>query len=286
MNQRTVESISSCYGIGIHTGRFINMTIRPAKENTGIVFVRTDVKDTNNIINASYLNVTEASLGTVVSNSSNVKVSTIEHLMAALYGTGVDNAIIEIDGPEVPVMDGSSMPFIFMIDYAGVRNLGVKRKSIKIKKEILIESNNSYIHVEPSEAFEIDMKIDFQNKAIGAQNINFNETSSDFKSEISMARTFGFISEIDGLKSMGLALGASLDNAIGIDDDGNILNEESLRYENEFVRHKILDAVGDFYTSGFSSIVGKFSCSKSGHYTNNLILRKILEDSRNYIVST
>lgn len=285
MNQRTVESISSCYGIGIHTGRFINMTLRPAKENTGIVFVRTDVKDLDNVIYASYSNVIETSLGTVVSNSSSVKVSTIEHLMAALYGTGIDNVIIEIDGPEVPAMDGSSMPFVFMIDYARIRDLGVKRKNVKIVKEILVESKDSYIHVDPSDVFEINMKIDFKNKGIGSQNISFSGKSSDFKSEISMARTFGFVSEIETLKSMGLALGASLDNAIGVDDDGNILNEDKLRYEDEFVRHKTLDAIGDFYTSGVSSIAGKFSCNRSGHYTNNLVLRKIFEDSNNYIIT-
>jgi len=277
--QATICTSMSCYGKGVHGGRMSQLILEPAPANTGIVFIRTDVTNHLNVIHATYNNVTETNLSTIVSNEHGIKVSTIEHLMAALYSFQIDNVIIKIDGPEVPIMDGSSRPFIFMLECAGTKILDAKRKSIKILKELEVSHNDAFIVVKPNNALEIDTSIDFASSIIGKQQMIFN-SKSIFKEEIAAARSFGFVSDLKYLNSKGLALGVSLQNAIGIDEQDQALVD--LRFEDEFVRHKILDSIGDFYTAG--NVIGNFRCHKSGHFLNNQILREIFADSSNYTI--
>lgn len=277
--QTTINYPMSCYGFGMHSGKTCQVTLKPAKADEGIVFIRTDVVDINNAIYASYKNVAETHFSTNLVNQSNVKIATVEHLMAALYGSGIDNLIIEVDGPEIPIMDGSSRPFVFMLDCAGKRLLNKKKRHIKILKELTVEANDSYIHLSPSNNLKVEASIDFPTKAIGKQYMMFDDSAS-FENQIASARTFGFTSELKYLNSKGLGLGVSLQNAIGIDENDNVLTE--LRFDDEFVRHKILDSVGDFYTAG--NFMGHFRCHKSSHYLNNQILHKIFESSNNYKV--
>jgi UDP-3-O-[3-hydroxymyristoyl] N-acetylglucosamine deacetylase len=273
--QLSINNSISCYGIGVHSGRPIQLTLKTAKKNTGIVFIRTDIKSGDNIIEASCLNVADTSLSTSIRNSNNVQVSTIEHLMAAIWGCGIDNMIIELDGPEVPIMDGSSKPFVFMIECSGKKLQDAPRKYLKILKEVRVNHKDCEIIARPSNAMKIDLTIEFDSKVIGKQNVVFSEKES-FKEDIADARTFGFVHELNYLKSKGLAKGASLDNAIGIDHD-IILNQEGLRHDNEFVRHKLLDLIGDFYTAG-GYIIGSFIGYKTGHALNNQFLRQVLSD--------
>lgn len=277
--QTTIERPMSCYGIGVHSGQKTQLTLRPSKKDTGIIFVRTDVTSTDNIIEATYNNVSETLLSTTIQNDANVKVSTIEHLMAALWGCGIDNVIIELDGPEVPIMDGSSKPFVFLIECAGTKPLYAPRKIFKILKDVIVSDKGSEIIASPDMKFSVDVEIEFASKAIGKQTMSLEDTSF-FKEEISSARTFGFMHEVEYLRSKGLAKGASLENAIAIEND-SIVNPEGLRFSNEFVRHKLLDSVGDFYTAG-GIIHGHFNCTKPGHNLNNLLLRRIFEDNSNY----
>lgn len=273
--QTTIKNPISCYGIGVHSGNKTQLTLKPATKDVGIVFIRTDVTNVDNRIIASYENVSDTSLATSISNAAGVRVTTIEHLMAALWGCGINNVLVEIDGPEVPVMDGSSKPFVFMIECSGKKLLNAPQKHLKLLKEIRVEDQGCIIEGTPSLNTIIDLTIDFQSAAIGKQNIIFSEIDS-FKEEIADARTFGFLHELDYLQSKGLAKGASLDNAIGIDKD-IILNHDGLRHNNEFVRHKMLDLLGDFYTAG-GSFVGKLVGYKTSHSLNNQFLRKLFND--------
>lgn len=281
MYQTTIFSPVSCYGIGVHSGKTVQLTLKPAKANQGIVFVRTDISSCDNHINANYLSVSQTKLSTTISPENNFfEVSTIEHLLAAIWGAGIDNIVIEIDGPEVPIMDGSSKPFLFMLECAQSKILNEKRQYLKILKEVRVfHEAGSEIIVEPSQKFSIDLDIEFQSKAIGKQSIKYYNREQ-FKTEIAGARTFGFISDLEKLKEMGLAKGASLDNAIALDND-RILNHDGLRYEDEFVKHKLLDAIGDFALAS-RNIIGKFICNKPGHNINNAILRKIFDNPANY----
>ena len=280
MSQTTVNRAVSCYGIGVHSGRMVQLTLKPAKKNTGITFIRTDVSE-DNAIRATWDNVIEAELCTSVANST-TKVSTIEHLMAAICGCGIDNVIAEVNGPEVPIMDGSSKAFVFMIECAGLKFLNAPRKNVKLLKSVMVQQAGSIVEVNPSKELRIDLSIDFPNKVIGFQSISFNAASS-FKEEIASARTFGFIGDLELLQSKGLAKGASLDNAIGIEGE-RILNREKLRFKDEFARHKLLDALGDFYIAG-APIAGHFVCDKPSHYLNNLLIRKVFSDTANYSIS-
>jgi UDP-3-O-[3-hydroxymyristoyl] N-acetylglucosamine deacetylase len=277
--QSTILNPISCYGIGLHSGSIVHVTLKPAKANMGILFVRTDVKSVNNFIKASYLNVTDTTLSTTIENTNKISVSTIEHLMAAIFGCNIDNLIIELDGPEVPIMDGSSKPFVFMIECAGRYLMSAPKKRLKILTEIKVVHQDCEIIIIPAEKMTIDITIDFASKAIGRQNLVFSDINS-FNNEIANARTFGFISELEYLKSKNLALGASLDNAIGIEND-IILNPDGLRYEDEFVRHKLLDTLGDLYSSG-GYIIGSIYGYKTGHTINNEIIRKIFSDDKFY----
>ena len=277
--QTTITRPVICYGIGVHSGKKTQLTMKPAPADTGIVFIRSDVTSVTNVIQASYNMVSDTMLSTTVKNDANIAISTIEHVMAALWGYGIDNVIIEVDGPEVPILDGSSAPFLFLIECAGIKTVNSPRKVIKILREVEIMHKDAHIVASPSDIFSINMEIDFQSKAIGRQSMICLDQSM-FRDEIASARTFGFMHEVEYLKNKGLAQGASLENAIGIDKD-EVLNPEGLRFENEFARHKLLDAVGDFYTAG-CHIIGKFHCSKSGHHTDNELLRAIFSDSNNY----
>jgi UDP-3-O-[3-hydroxymyristoyl] N-acetylglucosamine deacetylase len=276
--QTTINLPISYCGIGVHTGKLSQIIFKPAKEDTGIVFIRSDIKGDNRYICADYRNVSETNMATTLSNEYGCKIATIEHLMAALYACKVDNLIIDIDGPEVPIMDGSSRPFVFMLECAGIKVLNKRRKNIKILKDLFVEHNDSFIAVSPSDSLRIETSIDFGAKCIGQQSMIFNE-NVEFHKEIASARTFGFVSDLKYLNSKGLGLGFTLQNSIAIDEQNQVLT--TLRFEDEFVRHKILDSIGDFYTAG--NIHANFKCHKSGHYLNNQILRKIFSDPNNYL---
>lgn len=277
--QITILNPVSCYGIGMHSGQPIHLTLKPAKKNTGITFVRTDIRSEINFIEASYQNVFDTSFSTSIKNSYNIKVSTIEHLMAAIWGCGIDNIIVEIDGPEVPIMDGSSRPFVFMIECSGRKIQHAPKKFLKILKEVKVVHQDTEILAEPSSTFKINLTIEFKSKVIGKQNFILSDIKS-FKNNIADARTFGFLHDLDYLKSRGLAQGASLDNAIGIDQD-IILNHDGLRYKDEFVRHKLLDLIGDLNAAG-SHIIGSISGNKTSHALNNQFLHQLFSDPYSY----
>lgn len=280
--QHTLKLPVTCSGVGIHSGKNINMRILPAAENTGICFIRTDLKDDNYIL-ATYDNVVDTTMCTVVANRNGAKVAVIEHLMSAFWGCGIDNAIIEVDNEEVPVMDGSAAPFVALFAKAGVVAQDSPRKIIEILSPVRIEHQDKIIELLPNDCFEVDYHIDFNHPNIGAQHYNFNEETNTFAHDISRARTFGFLEDVQKLQSMGLARGASLENAVGLSREGGILNPEGLRLEREFVRHKILDSIGDLYLAGFR-IKGKVVAVKAGHMMNNLILRKLFAEKDAYRV--
>lgn len=277
MKQKTINEIISVSSIGIHSGNKVNMKLYPAYQNTGIVFKRTDI---NKSFKMNPFNVKEAVLCTALFDGED-NVKTIEHLLSALAMLGIDNLIIEIDNNEIPIFDGSAMPFIYLIKNAGLKIQSANKKIIKIKKEIEIIQEDKEIKIKPYNGFKINYEIDFNNPFIKSTN---QFLSVDFKdniiNEISKARTFGFLKDIEYLKKNNLAKGGSLQNAI-IVDEFKILNPEGLRYEDEFVRHKILDAIGDFYVAG-KQILGEITAYKSGHNLNNLLLREILSKQENY----
>ncbi len=281
MFQKTIKQKIKLNSIGIHTGKRIEMNLYPAKENTGILFKRTDI---NQSFNLSSSKVKEAILCTALYNDNNNYIKTIEHLMSALSMLQIDNLIIEIDNEEIPIMDGSAMPFIYLIKNAGIINQKEKRKFIKIKNTVSIELDTKKIEVKPYNGFKINYEIDFDNPVIKNTNqilsVDFNK--NDIINEISSARTFGFMKDVEYLKNNNLALGGGLNNAIII-DNLKIVNPEGLRYEDEFVRHKILDAIGDFYVEGYQ-ILGEITAFKSGHHLNNLLLKKIMSDKKNYSI--
>ncbi len=276
--QKTIASKVSCNGVGLHNGEKVTMTLLPAPCNNGITFKRTDIA--NGEIKADYRNVVDTNLGTTIANEHGVKVSTIEHLMAAIWGAGIDNLIIEIDNSEVPIMDGSSEPFIFLIECAGVEQQSENRRFMEIIKKFRIEDKDKFIEIEPAKEFSIDLHIDFNHKHVKTQKFDYHSTFNSFKGDICRARTFGFKHEIDHLHKLGLARGGTLDNAILVDDNG-VVNKEGLRYADEFVRHKALDFIGDIYLSGYY-IIGHFNGSKTGHGINNKMLRKLFEEKETW----
>ena len=277
MIQRTIKNTVSCFGIGIHSGKPTSITLHPASENTGIQFVRTDIKNNYNRIEAKYNLVSATQLGTTLKNEAGVEVATIEHLMASLWGCRIDNIIIEIDGRETPIMDGSSEPFIFVLECAGIQEQSQPRKFIEVLKEVSIQDKDSFAKIIPSSEFSVDMEIEFTNPAIAKQKMLFKEKDKSFKNDISRARTFGFEHEGEALKKMGLAQGASLENVVVISGD-QILNKEGLRYTNEFVSHKMLDFIGDCYLAG-GPILGHVETYKPGHCINNKLLHQLLSDN-------
>lgn len=281
ISQKTVNSKISCSGIGLHNGLRSSITLLPAPCNSGIIFRRTDLSE-NNVIKANYKNVVGTNLGTTLTNEFGAKVSTIEHLMAAIWGCGIDNLFIDIGSPEVPIMDGSSEPFVFLIECAGINIQEEPRRVLEIMKTVRVEDGDKFIEVEPSRDFVIDLHIDFNHKAIHSQKFDYHSTFTSFKNDICRARTFGFKHEIDQLHKMGLAKGGSLDNAILVDETG-IVNQGGLRYNDEFVRHKTLDFIGDIFLAGYF-ILGHFKASKAGHGINNKLLHKLFEDESSWRV--
>ena len=280
--QTTISKPKSFSGIGLHSGNLINVKLKPGKENSGIVFVRTDIdkKTKDCSIKANYKNVSDTSLCTTIENEYGVKVSTIEHLMAAFNGIGIDNIIVELNGPEVPIMDGSSLPFIEIIESCGIKSLKAKRKFLKILKKIEVMVDDKYCSFTPGKNQKFSVEIDFDAEVVGKQSASTSLDNYNFKSFASNARTFGFMKDVEYMRSQGLGLGGSIDNCI-IVDNNEVINPEGLRHENEFSRHKLLDAIGDVYTSGFR-IEGSYKGLKCGHYINNLLLHELFKSSENY----
>ena len=281
-NQKTLKNNFSFTGIGLHTGEYSNVTVSPSLEDSGIVFIRTD-KDKDNNINALWSNVTSTRLCTTIANSSGTSVSTIEHLMSALSGMHIDNVIIKINGPEVPIMDGSAEPFVRLIESVGIKNQKKYRKCIRVLKDVVVESGDSYAYLKPNLQFSIDFEIDFPSSVIDKQSCQIQMINGNYKEDVSKARTFGFEDEVENLRNKGFALGGSLSNAVVVSKD-KILNKEGLRYEDEFVRHKILDSIGDLYLAG-APVIGYFKGMKSGHSLNNELLKKLLSDQANWTYS-
>ena len=277
--QQTIQLPVSFEGIGLHSGKISKVKITPSNANQGIIFKRIDLKEDNTIV-ANYNNVSSAKLCTTLENSSSIKVSTVEHLLAAFYIVGIDNAIVEVDNEEIPIMDGSSKNFVEVLNNAGIRKLESKRKYLKILKKIELEDNGKLISIEPSDLdFEVKFQLNYSNNIIGKQinTVNFNNENLE---EIFTSRTFCLLKDVEEIKKIGLAKGGSLANAIVVDED-KVINEDGLRNEKEFVNHKILDLAGDFLLSGYR-ILGKVNCYQGGHQLSNLFLRKLLQSKTSY----
>ena len=274
IRQRTLKNIIKATGVGLHTGEKVFLSLRPAAPNTGIVFRRVDLPEPVDIP-ATPQNVGETTLSTTLVKGD-VKVSTVEHLLSALAGLGIDNAYIDVSAPEVPIMDGSAGPFVFLIQSAGVEEQNAPKRFIRIKKPIRVQDGDKWASFEPYEGFKVGFTIDFDHPAFNedVQSASIDFSSTSFVKEVSRARTFGFMRDIEALRKRRLALGGSMDNAIVV-DSYRILNEDGLRYADEFVKHKILDAIGDLYLLGHS-LIGSFTGYKSGHGLNNLLLRELL----------
>jgi len=278
--QHTVNKTVVIQGVGVHSGEKAIIKITPAAEKSGIVFLRTDVTDVDNIIKARWDNVVDTRLCTAIANKAGVRVSTVEHLMSAFATLGVDNAIIEIDGPEIPIMDGSAKEFIRAIKKVGLKKQNLHRKAIKIKKAICATDNGIEACLSPADDQKFSFEIEFPSKAIGIQEHSYSLSESSYDREIAPARTFGMLKEVEYLRSIGLARGGSLENAIVVDDD-TILNPEGLRFGNEFVRHKILDAIGDLYMAGMP-VIGHYHGYKSSHAMNNKLLHELFANPESF----
>ncbi len=274
LRQRTLAGSTVFAGIGVHSGQRVRVALRPAPVGHGVVFVRSDVTGCDNRIPAFAEYVASTQLNTEIRNAAGVSVSTIEHLMAALAALGVDNAVVELDGAETPIMDGSAQPFLDILDRVGVREQDAPRRSIEIVERVEVRSGDKWAALSPAAGFQVAFELQYASKAIGTQRIDLEVTEDSFRTELAAARTFGFAHEVESLKALGLAKGASLDNAVGLDGD-LILNPEGLRIEREFVRHKAMDAVGDLYTLG-APVIGRFESVKGGHALNNALCRALL----------
>ncbi len=274
--QHTLAGPAVCAGVGVHSGQRVRIAARPAAPDTGVVFVRTDVADGDNRIQVSAQAVTCTQLNTKISNVSGVSVSTIEHLMAALSALEVDNVIIEVDGPEVPIMDGSALPFVQLLDRAGRRAQAQPRRYIEVVAPVEVTDCSKRAALLPCDRFEVAFEIAFPSAAIGRQAVDLAITERSFRDQLAAARTFGFVHEVEALRSLGLARGASLDNAIALDGDV-MLNAEPLRFRDEFVRHKALDAIGDLYVMG-APVIGRFETRYGGHALNNVLVRTLIAD--------
>ena len=281
LNQKTLKNSLNFSGIGLHSGKISNICLRPSEPNTGIVFKRVDLK-TNNIIYPNFSNVSDTFLNTTISNEFGVKVSTIEHLMGALYGLGVDNVLIEIDNDEVPILDGSAKEFIEKIITIGLRKSEAPIKIIKINKKVIFKEKERFISIEPSKlSLDIDFELKYKNSVIGNQKNKVNIYEDDLN-DIFNSRTFCLFEDIENIKKKGFAQGGSLDNAVVVKDD-KVLNNHGLRNKLEFVNHKILDCLGDLYTSGYR-IIASVTCSQGGHYLTNQLLKKVFENKDNFSI--
>lgn len=277
IRQRTLKNIIKATGVGLHTGEKVYLSLRPAAPNTGIVFRRMDLPEPVDIP-ATPQNVGDTTLSTTLVKGD-VKVSTVEHLLSALAGLGIDNAYVDVSAPEVPIMDGSAGPFVFLIQSAGVEEQNAAKRFIRIKRPIRVVDGDKWASFEPYEGFKVGFTIDFDHPAFSedTQTASIDFSSTSFVKEVSRARTFGFMRDIEALRKRRLALGGSMDNAIVV-DNYRILNEDGLRYADEFVKHKILDAIGDLYLLGHS-LIGSFTGYKSGHGLNNQLLRELLSQA-------
>lgn len=273
--QHTLSGSASFAGIGVHTGRSVRALVRPAPVDTGIVFTRTDLSGPDNQVRVSPEAVAATALNTEIVNASGVGVATIEHLMAAFAVLAVDNAVVELDGPELPIMDGSAAPFVALIDRAGRRTQESPRRYIEILETVEVVQGAKRASLSPlahpAPVLEMDYEIDFPSQAIGRQRLRLTVDEAVFRDELADARTFGFVHEVEALRARGLALGGSLDNAIVVEGD-RVLNPEGLRYADEFVRHKALDAIGDLYVLG-APVIGRFEARFAGHGINNALVR-------------
>ena len=281
LNQKTVKNSISFNGVGLHNGKSVELTINPSDPNTGIVFKRLDLKE-NNLIYPNFKNVSNTSLNTTISNEFGVKVSTIEHLMGALFGLGIDNALIEINNDEVPILDGSAKVFVEKILNVGFKVSSAPIKIIKINKRVEFNDKNRTISIEPSKlSLDIDFELKYENSLIGNQKNKINIYQDDLE-DIFNSRTFCLFEDVEEIRKKGLAQGGSLENAIVVKDE-KILNQESLRNSKEFVNHKILDCIGDLYTSGYR-IIASIKCSQGGHFLTNKLLRKVFENKENFSI--
>lgn len=284
IRQRTLKNVIKATGVGVHTGQKVYLTLRPAAADTGIVFNRIDL---NPIISipATVYNVGDTTLSTCL-HKDGVRVATIEHLLSAFAGLGIDNAYVDLNAAELPIMDGSASPFVFLIQSAGIEEQNSLKRFIRVKKKIMVEKGDKKAWIEKFEGFKVSFTIDFDHPVFRKTNqtatIDFSSTS--YVREVSRARTFGFLSDFEKLRQNNLGLGASLDNAIAL-DDFRVINEDGLRYEDEFVKHKILDAIGDLYLLG-NNLIGAFHGYKSGHELNNQLLKALLADKEAWEIVT
>lgn len=273
--QTTLAQAVSCAGIGLHSGRHIRLTLYPSDVNSGIVFVRGDAPAGQGIIPARWYQVVDTRLCTQIGNIHSFTVGTIEHLMAALNGAGIDNAVVELDGPEVPILDGSSAPWIALIESAGILEQSAQRRVIQVLQPVMVREEDKWAVLKPASSRRFSVRIEFPSPAIGTQSCALDLCAGSFAHAVARARTFGFLEEVEHLRRLGLARGGSLANAVVIGGD-QVLNPEGLRFSDEFVRHKTLDSVGDLYLAG-APILGNFHSYKPGHRLNHLLLRALLE---------
>ena len=284
ISQCTLKNVIRASGVGLHSGRKVYLSLRPAPPNSGIIFRRVDLDDVVEI-KACPENVGDTTLSTTLSRGD-VSVSPVEHLLSAMAGLGIDNAYVDVSAPEVPIMDGSAGPFVFLIQSAGIEQQNVPKQFIRIRKPVAVQDGNKWARFEPFEGFKVSFSIEFDHPAfhqsVSKATVDFSTTS--FVKEVSRARTFGFMRDLESLRENNIALGGTLDNAI-IVDDYRVLNEDGLRYEDEFVKHKVLDAIGDLYLLGHS-LIGFFSGHKSGHKLNNKLLKALVADESAWEIAT
>ena len=276
LRQRTLKTVIRATGVGLHTGAKVAMTLRPAQPNTGIMFRRIDLA-TPVDLPATAFRVTDTRLCSTLEESG-AKVATVEHLMSAFAGLGIDNAWVDLDGPEVPIMDGSAGPFVFLIQSAGIEEQAAPKRFIRVRKAVEVRDQDKWARLEPFDGFRLSFSIEYDHPVLSRSGqtatVDFAETS--YVKEVARARTFGFMQDVEALRSNGLALGGSLDNAV-VMDEFRVLNAEGLRYQDEFVKHKVLDAVGDLYLAGHP-LIGAFAAHKSGHSLNNKLVRALISD--------
>jgi len=276
IRQKTLRNSVHCSGIGLHSGATVAMSIHPAPENTGIRFHRTDLAGKNASVTASWRNVADAQLCTALQNEAGVMVATVEHAMAALYGCGIDNADIEVSAGELPIMDGSAWPFVFLIECAGIREQAAARRAIGIVKRVEVGDSDRWAALSPAEGFSVSVAVDYRDCAIARQRYDGRVSEENFKGELARARTYGFLTDAEQLRAAGLARGASLDNTIVVEGE-RVLNRGGLRYANELARHKALDAIGDLYLAG-APIMGAFEGRRSGHKLYHRLLTALFAD--------
>ena len=279
-HQHTLAGPAIFAGVGVHSGQHVRVSIRPAPAGSGVVFVRTDIQDRDNRVPARAEAVVQTRLGTVIGNEAGVTVSTVEHLMAAMAALGVDNATVELDGPEVPIMDGSAEPFVEILDCAGLRRQEASRNYIEILETIEVVEDDKRAALSPADRFEMAFEVAFDSEAIGRQRVDMVLDEASFRREFADCRTFGFIEEVDALRAAGLARGGSLDNVVVIEGDA-IVNPEGLRRPDEMVRHKALDALGDLYLLG-APLIGRFEGFYSGHGINNALVPALLASPKSW----